>query len=361
MSKTSTRIFLVLGVLFIGACGSRQPTSGRDYDIYHYGNLKHLSPVHVARLDNNHEILIACQEPSSRDSLVQRGIHVTESQIEILIVTGLLDRQGDLLATRIPMLDRDATMRMRDLTVRAASSVAGATRSAILDFKKELERRGQVSSTYPLLFAYILDGRVWERFGDRGLARSETETPFWTGEVWAVSPSRGVHPGMITLWHDRAVMYVIWTEAAAPLMTPFMADDRQLRELFADCVDKERIESPALLELFSPFGLVSESGECEFPIFSEQDGDSLYEAGVALAREVADQAVSHLDLGELVREFGFRDEAQALVVAYHEMMWDFADHLVRSGTITRPVLLADPLAAEQEHVGDLVFVVRKSE
>ncbi len=361
MTTSNARISLSLGLLLIAACDPRQPPRGRDYDIYHYGDFRYLSPADVVKLDNNHEILSTFKEPAKQDSLLQRGIEVTESQIEFLVLMGLLDRQAERLVTRIPMLDRDATERMRGLTAGAAASVADATQSAILDFKKELERRGQAGNTYPLLFAYILDGRVWELFSDAGLTGHETATPFWSGEVWAVSPSRGVDPGTITFWHDRAVMYVIWTEVAASRMAPFMADDRQLRELFASCVDRGRVESQALLDLFSPYGLVSKSGECAFPIFAERDGDSLYEAADTLAHQVADQAVSRLDLRKLVREFRFRDESQALVIAYHELMWDLVDDLVRSGTITRPALLDDPLAAEQEHVGNLVFVVRKSE
>lgn len=361
MNTSKLQTVLTLGVVFSVACGPSQLSNGSEFAVFHYGNLKHVSPAHVVKLDNNQEILAAFKQPSSKASLLQRGIQVTDSQIELLTLMGLLERQENVLVTRIPMLDRQETTRLRDLTARVASSAAEATHDSIQGFKKELERLGQVGSTYPLLFAYVLDGLVWERFGAMGLVRQETGNPFWSGEVWAVSPSRGAPPGTITFWHGRAVMYVVWTEATAPLMTPIMADDRRLRELFADCVDEGRADSQALLELFVPYGLVSKGGECEFPILSERYDDSLHEAGNALARQIADHAVSHLDLEELVREFGFRDESQALVVAYHEMMWDFVDELVRSGTLTRPALLADPPSREQRHVGNLVFVVRKSE
>ena len=59
-------------------------------------------------------------------------------------------------------------------------------------------------------------------------------------------------------------------------MTPFMGDDRQLRELFAACVDKGRVESRTLIEQFSSYGPVSATGQCVFPVFGE--GDALYEA-----------------------------------------------------------------------------------
>jgi hypothetical protein len=135
-----------------------------------------------------------------------------------------------------------------------------------------------------------------------------------------------------------------------------MEDDRQLRVMFAACVDTGRVESGALIEMFAPYGLVRANGECDFPIFSERD--ALGEAGNALAREIADQVVSQLDIEELVREFGFRDDSQALVIAYHELMWDLVDDLVRTGTVTRPVLLADAPLADKEDVGELVFSLR---
>jgi hypothetical protein len=348
-------------MLLVVSCGRLQPRNERDFDAYHFGDLKLLSPSQLARLDNNYEILAALAQPSSKASLLQRGTKVTDSQIELLILSGLLERQADLLVTRIPMLDQGETARLRALTSRAAGRVAEAARDSILEFKRELARRNQAGTAYPLFFSYILDGLVWERFRDMGLMRREDNTPLWSGEVWTVSPSRGVHPGTITFWHGKAVMYVMWTEGTAPVMTPFMGDDRKLRACFADCVERGRIENQGVRELFVPYGLVSESGECKFPIFSEDPGDSLFETADALARRVADQAASDLALGELAREFGFRDESQALVVAYHELMWDLLDELGRTGAITRPALLDEPSSADKAHVGNLVFVVRKPE
>lgn len=353
------RTLLMVGMLLVGSCGPVQPPSGRDVDVYLYGDVKDLSPAAIARLDNNYEILAALKKPSSKASLLQRGTEVTDSQIELLMSYGLLERRGDLLVTRVPILDRDETTRLRALTARAASRVAEASRNSILEFKRELARSGQVGTTYPLLFSYVLDGVVWEHFGDMGLMRHQDTNPFWSGEVWAVSPSRGVHPGTITYWHGKAVMYVIWTEQASPVMAPFMSDDRKLRECFGDCVDRGRIADPGLRELFVPYGLVSESGECKFPILSERRGDPLFETADALARTIAEQAASELAPGALVGAFGFRDESQALVVAYHELMWDLLDELERTRTITKPDLLSDPSAAAKAHVGDLVFVIRK--
>ena len=355
------RTLFTFGMLLVVACGRLQQPNERDFDAHHFGHLKLLSPSQLARLDNNYEILAALVQPASKASLLRRGTKVADSQIELLILAGLLERQADLLVTRIPVLDRDATARLRARTSRAAGKVAEAAQDSIFEFKRELARRNQAGTTYPLFFSYILDGLVWERFRDMGLMLREDNTPLWNGEVWTVSPSRGVYPGTITFWHGKAVMYVMWTEGTAPVMTPFMGDDRKLRECFADCVERGRVENQGVRELFLPYGLVSESGDCKFPIFSEHPVDSLFETADALARKVAELAASDLSLEELTHEFRFRDESQALVVAYHELMWELLDELGRTGAITKPALLAEPSSADKAQVGNLVFVIRKSE
>jgi hypothetical protein len=79
-----------------------------------------------------------------------------------------------------------------------------------------------------------------------------------------------------------------------------------------------------------------------------------------MTQALAGVVPGHLHLTAIVEEFGFRDAKQALVVAYHEMMWDLMDRLEAEGLVRKPVAFADPGHAQSSDIADLVFIVRGS-
>jgi hypothetical protein len=143
-------------------------------------------------------------------------------------------------------------------------------------------------------------------------------------------------------------------------MVPFVADFNTLIQMFEDYRTAGVVEHERVRTVFGPFGLFDEEGQFTIPVIVEEDANPLYRSSRAIAEEVVASVSQLLDLTALVADFGFRDEQQALVVAYHELMWDVMDRLEAEGRVHKPAAFAEPDRIEPSDIADLVFIVRAS-
>lgn len=158
--------------------------------------------------------------------------------------------------------------------------------------------------------------------------------------------------------HDgRGALDVTWSHAAIPHMKPFVTDWRAVETLFEAFVAGESLVDPDVRAVFEPFDLFDDEGRLTIPIVVADSTDPVHRAGLRIATVLTDRVPEALDLPGMVERFGFRDEPQALVVAYHELMWDVLDVLVRRGVVVRPAIL-DGAAESPAEVAALVYGVR---
>lgn len=225
-----------------------------------------------------------------------------------------------------------------------------------------LDHGGRKRNAYTILFSYILDDLVWDKLSDRkriGPRKLTAEVPLWAGELWAVYPPRSFSMGTNSVSDKGISLKVNWTERAIPKMGPFVADIKTFLRMFDDYVEKGRVEDGDAVRVFGPFALFDGTGHFTVPIITAKHGDPLYDLSDGIAQRVAQELPALLDLGALSKQFGFRDSKQALVIAYHEVMWDLMDHLEGEGIVQKPAAFADPDKARPTDIGDLVFIVRK--
>jgi hypothetical protein len=93
-------------------------------------------------------------------------------------------------------------------------------------------------------------------------------------------------------------------------------------------------------------------------VIVRDSADPVYGIALRMARKVTEQVPETLDLPALERRFGFRSATQALIVAYHELMWDILATLERDGVVERPSILTAHGSADPSDVAALVFGVR---
>ena len=338
------------------------PPRFNDYSFLQYITTANLAPASVLRLDNNGEIALAARRGITKEQLKATGIAYSESQIALLEAWRLLAEDGDTLRTQFPILPIQETQRLRDRTHRAAAELSRRLEPKIRNLREELSRTGRAANSYILVFSYVLDGLVWHELESRHLVDSQkisAETPLWSGVVWALYPPRTFFPGTNSLSDGGVALKVAWTEQAIPKMGPFVADFHTLGQLFDDYKTKGFVEDAHAKEVFGPFDLFDRSGHLTIPVIVESDSNALYRSAKAIAEEVAADAPGLLDPAGLVSAFGFRDEQQALVIAYHELMWDTMDQLEALGLVQRPVAFTAPERAKPADIAALTFIVRK--
>lgn len=120
-----------------------------------------------------------------------------------------------------------------------------------------------------------------------------------------------------------------------------------------------KITEESTIAVFSKFNLFNESGHITVPILEENDKNSLYLQSKKIADSVADFLDQSLDIELLQREFGFADKSQAIVIMYHEILWDLLAELENKKIITKPTIFIAPDTAKDENVSDLIFFVKR--
>jgi hypothetical protein len=343
--------------------GGSSPPRFEDYSFLQYVSSSGRTPSSILRLDDNGQIVLAARAGVTREALEAEGVPCSQSQVALLRTWRLLKQSHDTLRTAFPILGPDDTRRLRDRTRAAALALAPRIVPEIRGLRKELHEIGREKNAYSIIFSYVLDGLVWGEFERRHALdpREVTvEEPLWAGEVWALYPPRPFFPGTNTISEDGIALKVTWTDEALPRMRPFVSDFPTLGRLFEDYKSRDRVEDAHAREVFGPYDLFDASGRLTVPIIVEDSSNALYRAATAVARATAAEAPALLDLGDLASTFDLRDERQALIVAYHELMWDLLDGLEAQGLVRKPAAFATPGQANPADIAALVFVVRGS-
>jgi hypothetical protein len=333
-----------------------------SFSFIQYATTDGPSPQSILRLDNNGEIVLSARRGITRKEL-EGEMHFTDSQIVLLKTFRLLEERNDTLTTAFPILGPEQTRQLRQRTEAAAPNLAERLAPEVHVLEKHLQAIGREGSGYTILFSYILDGLVWDEFEQRSLVdvrEITAENPLWAGEVWALYPPRALDPGTNSISDEGVSLKVSWTDDAIPHMLPFVTDFPTLIQMFDDYKTAGVVEHEHVRGVFGPFDLFDSEGHFTVPIIVEEDSNALYRSARAITEEITAEAPQLLKLTTLVDKFGFDNEKQALVVSYHELMWDVMNSLEAAGLVRVPVAFAEPDRAKSSDIADLVFIVRAS-
>lgn len=359
---------LLILTLFLVGCGAidTEPVrqvhdpSLKDYHIVQYISASRSGPAKMMRMDNNGDILLSCLEGCTRETLDSLGIPWTDSQLELLEVYRLLDRKGKRYTTSFPILDPEKTKRLRSEMRAIADKVTPVISPDMQEMVSALHDQGWAENTYSIIFAYILDGRVWDRFDDRGLMTStsiDVDHPYWAGETWASYPKREFSSGRNSFWHYDIAFVSNWSADIMPKLREIWAD----RELFYSFMEEYSstgvVSDPEIIAKYAEFGILDQTGKPIIPVINANSVDPIHSRAVLISEKLADAILSEMDLADLSREYGFTAESQALIVAYHELMWDLTDNLVASGILSLPTAFSDPETASLRDLSDLTYII----
>ena len=358
-------LMIALFARFFTSCaqeGDLETNALKKYDIIQYASVSGYGPQNIALLDNNGDILLACKMGMTKDGLKKTGIACTQSQLVLLETWRLLTLNEDTIKTVMTILDSTETRALRGYSRYVAEFVCDSTVAVVVALKKHLDEINRGRNAYSLIFSYVVDGLVWRYLEAKKLLTPRTigpESPIWAGEVWALHRPRSFSCGTNKI-RDRGIsINVNWSEASIPKMWPFVADIKNLERMFEDYATSNRIMDTTAKRVFSPFNLFNSKGEFTVPIITETKTNRLYTASVELSQRIAETVLSSLDITSLRASYNLRDASQALVVVYHEIMWDLMDAYERKGILKKPVAFADPAHTRSADISDLIFIVRE--
>jgi hypothetical protein len=329
-----------------------------DYDMIQFIVAAHGNPASILGLDDNGSLVLAAAGGVTRDDLIMRT-GASESQLELLLTWRLLERRGDALAPTFPVLDGSATDELRSWTRALAPELVAAIKADVVRLHRELERRNRAANAYSILFSYVLDGLTWDLWESAGVIpprELSVEHPFWDGEIWAVTPERAGLVGTNRISDERVALDINWSYAALPSMKPFVTDMASVMGLFEALADGDPVARD-VRPVFEDYGLFDADGRLTIPILEAHAGDPLFDIANRIASTLVSRAPAALDLPEMRRRFGFSTDARALIIGFHELMWDLLDVLEERGLVQRPAVL-DGAGKGPADVAALIFGVR---
>jgi hypothetical protein len=326
-----------------------------DWDLVCFCNSRVNTPHFIVRMESNGAILYAAQNGITRTQLASMGVPASSTAIQVLLDWGLLTQRGDTLRTAFPVLGDDRmTALRRDLRV-AASSMLPRLRPVVDSISAVLAARGTPQSAYAIVFSYVLDGLVWEEFGDAAdvPAQIDVEHPFWNGAFWAVHPKRMNAPGTNSYRADSVSIRVTWTDSTLDLLRPLQSQAN--RTALARALRSANVND--IPESLRSYALFRSDGSPAFAVVRSAEDDELTRAARSLAKQVADGVrlwLRGVDMGE---RLDTHDPRRALLVTYHEFMWELLNALEAAGAVTRPAVLRSTPRADL--VAPLIVFVRE--
>jgi hypothetical protein len=352
--------FMIIGPLLLPSRSLSQapPKDLREWELICYCSGREKGPDEIVREDNNGQILAVARRGATRQTLGKNGIAFTESQIELLKDWRLLSEQDGELKTFMPVLGPDEINRLRSLLSSQAKQVGKSLAPDFENLVAMLTRSGYGGNAYSIVFSYVLDGMVWDEFGRMHVLPSmeiTADKPFWSGAVWAVYPRRD-SPGTNSRSYGGWDLFVTWTRSVQPLLKP-LNDSTLTQRLLKDLESHGSESDPAIRSQLAALGILTSEGKPAVPIIREGTSDAIYVDSLALSRKLSEEVLRVMQADDIPAVIGTGDRGVALVMAYHEFMWELLAYLEESGIIHVPAALAGQEQADPMGTQKLVFFV----
>jgi hypothetical protein len=363
-------VFVFGAVVFVFGATAQEiseetPTSLWDFRIVQYVSAQGTHPIQVMGYDNNGDVLMACRSGKTKQQLKELGVSVSDSQLLLLELYDLLSIEDGILKTSFPILGPDQTRRIRGLARETAADLISHVQADVSELLGLLTENGRERNAYSILFAYVFDGMFWQELGAKGLVQPkkiDVDHPFWAGEVYAFYPGRSFSCGTNTFSEGPIALSINWSRAANPLLSPLYPEIRKLdNAVFRDFIEKGYVEDKAIKEALKPFGIFNEAGHLMIPVIEEKENNTLYQISRKISKRSIEHTLSLVSFEELKQDLGLRDVQQAIIIFYHELIWDLMDAVEARGLARKPIAFTNPEEATAKNVADLMFVIRSEE
>ena len=144
-------------------------------------------PEDYVLTDNNWEILYNLRKPHTQNELRNMGIKCSDSQLLLLEVGGLINREKGKWKCTIPILDKGQTNSLRNLSKEIAKSMYSKTKNDFVSLVHTIKDMGFEKNALSLVFSYLLDGRMWTKLV---LFDDINNHAGWSGCYWVLYEPR---------------------------------------------------------------------------------------------------------------------------------------------------------------------------
>jgi hypothetical protein len=321
------------------------------------------TPHSILRYDNNWELLWAFKSGLSKKGLDSLHIPYTESQLRLLLIYKLVRLKNEKYYTDIPILDLNQTNLLRTKTIQLAEIIIPSIESDIKSLVSYLKDINYSENQFSILFSYVLDGLVWQKFEVKHMIKplnlNRSNYP-WVGTFWLLTPVRKTFYGTNTE-SDSSFTIGITSGGPDELMKGIYDEENGLLKVFLkNYIDYGKITDEKVFTAFKNYNLFDEKGNLKIPVIIENNKNMLYNYSDQIAENICIKLVSNDIFKEVIKDFHFQDEEQAIIILYHEVMWDLLSIIEERQLIEEPNIIRNSSQAELRDVSKLLYIVRKN-
>lgn len=304
-------------------------------------------PSEYMESDNNWELLHTLRTPMSFNDLKATGVPVTESQILLLQIGGLIEKENNVLKTIMPIFDEEQTKSIRSLSKTIAQSAYTMSEKEWHAFLAELKKQNLAKNAYSLVFSYVLDGKIWKK--QLPSPDSLTNNATWKGAYWALYDKRQNGLSYGTNGFNK-MFYQTWSDSLA-----YWLGSNTIFKFIEEYGQHKKIVSTDLIEKSKEWGLVNEQGKVIIPIINESSDSPLVKISDNIIAKLASCVSQHS--ADFMAKYQLANENLAKVILYHEVMWDMMDILVNKKMITQPSILKGSTDAHKKDFGQITYIL----
>lgn len=300
-------------------------------------------PEDYVKTDNNWEILYNLRTPHTQVELREMGVKCSDSQLLLLEVGGLISKTKGKWKTTIPILNKEQTNSLRNLSKEIAESMYAKTKADFISLTQTISEMGFKDNTLSLVFSYLLDGRMWTKLV---LFEDINNHTGWSGCYWVLyEPRDGFACGTNGFGEQDFILTYINSDIAPS------------NKIMDHCADElarfGKIKDAQLISQLKSYGLVDNNGNVLFPIIKKQQ-DSFHQINEKLVNSISTELKNNC--ASLTALYDINDEKVAMVMLYHEIMWDLVDKLIQDKVISTPAIFKDE-KANKNRLNEVVFFI----
>ena len=310
-------------------------------------------PTTIIQADNNWQLLLTLKDGFTLKQLDSLKISYTQSQLLLLRSQRLLNKTQNTYTTAIPILDSVQTTNLRKQSQLVANNIYPEIEKECRDLVSHLSEQGRSSNTFSILFSYVFDGLIWERFEKDGIVKEKDGTGIWSGNYWFLIPKRPFHCGTNSLTSEEFVFR--WNWSYVENVTDGLWG-KNIDALFPLAQGKT-VPSKEIIDEFSPLGVFDKNLNLTIPVINEKENNTLCLLSNKIIEKLLPAFLAKTDIDSLKLSYKFSDDSETVVIFYHEIMWDLMDLLLEKRVIQMPTAFQSSDKATLKDVADLCFIV----
>ena len=340
-----TSLFILV---FTGIMAQKSIKPFKECDSYAYVSYRGYHPFQFIYADNNWEVMQALKEPRTIASLRADGIKVTQSQVMLLNIEGLVaNMDNNKFKTVMPIFDSLKTETLRNYSRTVATDLYKDLKPTFKDLASYLLKNKWKDNIYSVVFSYLLDGKVWQKFTSyEGLSKSAT----WSGMCWTLYTPRPFFCGT----NSFGAYSMTWTKRQPQFVFEKAFDTRFIEKFTSEYNQHGKVEDADILKQALPLGLIQKNGTLRIPVIHEKDSTCVLNI---LSNKIVYQITNYFGKSDVVdhvqQHLNIASYNEARTILYHEVMWDLLEMMEHDKIITKPSLWNE---GKMSDIHDIVFL-----